>query len=340
MIFPMNRRRLMTLFSWLITAGALYIVFSDLDWTTLLSHISYIDIKWVLVTMTLGLSSYLLRSARWIMLFPERSLSYLNSYKVLVLGFFMNNVLPARAGELVRAHMGAKMSQKPRALVLATIASERLIDAITISLFFLIMARGLGDSRLSHNLTLVCIGFFSAGLAVLILLKAKSFAHRISDKILLKFPRKELRYLSERFFHFIEGLTPLVNPALFPKLVAWSLAIWTVELLTFKTISLAYGADLNWNVAVLFFVVANFASLIPAAPGGIGVIEAFGTLALVSTGLPKEQALSIVLTQHLVQYLVVGIPGAIFLISWKNSIKEIEASIDEEVKKPLADGSR
>lgn len=324
----MNRRRLMTLLSWLITAAALYIVFSDLDWSTLMAHIWDIHFSWVIATMLLGVSSYFLRSARWILLFPERSLSYFNSYRVLVLGFFMNNVLPARAGELVRAHMGAKMSGKPRALVLATIASERLVDAITISLFFLVIARGLGDSRLSDNLTMVCLGFFSAGLAVLILLRAKSFAARISDKILTKFPRKELRYLSERFFHFIDGLSPLVDLSLFPKIVAWSLVIWTVELLTFKTMALAYNVDLKWNVVVLFFVVANFASLIPAAPGGIGVIEAFGTLALVSTGLPKEQALSIVLTQHLVQYIVVGIPGAILLMTWRKSIKEIEETIE------------
>lgn len=326
----MTRKRLVTLISWLITAVALYIVFSDLDWSTLLQHIGDIQLSWVVATMLLGVCSYFLRSARWIILFPERTLTFANSYRVLVLGFFMNNVLPARAGEIVRAHLGSKITGKSRALVLATIASERLIDAITISLFFLIIARGLGDSRLSENLTLVCLGFFCAGLGALALLRARAFAHRTAVKMLNKFPRKELRYLSERFFHFLDGLSPLVDLKLLPKLGLWSLVIWTVELCTYKTISLAYGVDLSWGVTVLFFVVANFASLIPAAPGGIGVIEAFGTLALVSTGLPKEQALSIVLTMHLIQYVVVGIPGVAFLMTWRKTIKEIDKEIQVE----------
>lgn len=320
----------MTLFSWLITAAALYIAFSDLDWKTLLNHISEVNLTWVVATIGLAITSYLLRAARWIILFPERSLSFGNSYRVLVLGFFMNNVLPARAGELVRAHLGSKLAGKSRALVLATIASERLIDALTISLFFLVLARGLGDSTLSDNLTLVCYGFFLAGLGVLILLRARKLAARLSAKALERFPRKELDYLSQRFFHFLDGLSPLVDLSLLPKLVAWSLLIWSVELGTYKTIALAYDVNLEWQVAALFFVVANFASLIPAAPGGIGVIEAFGTLALTSTGLPKEQALSIVLSLHLVQYLVVGIPGAAFMTTWKKTLKELENSLEQE----------
>ncbi len=318
------------IFPWIFTGIALYLVFSDIDWTTLLKHVGEINIAWVCLTIIMASTSYLLRAFRWEYLFPEPCLSFQNSYRTLILGFFMNNVLPARAGEIVRAHLGSKLSGKSRTLVLATIASERLVDAITISLFFLVVAKGVGDSHLSDNLTLICMGFFAAGVCALVLIRSRSFAEKLSQKILERLPHKGLAYLSERFFHFLDGLSPLVDLRVLPKVAIWSLFIWTVELSSYKTMALAYGLDLPWPSVVLAFVVFNFATLIPAAPGGIGVIEAFGTLALVSVGIPKEQALTIILSIHLTQYLVIGIPGTIFTLTWRDKIKQIEQEIEQE----------
>jgi uncharacterized protein (TIRG00374 family) len=328
----MLKKKIFYIASWVFTAVALYIVFSDLDWGTLLNHLGDIQIGWALLTFALAISSYLIRAVRWEYLFTEPCLSFWNSYRTVILGFFMNNVLPARAGELVRAHLGAKLSNKSRAYVLATIASERLVDALTISTFFLLAAQGVGDSKLSDNLTLICLGFFAAGVMTFVLLSARGYVQSIADLILKKFPRKELRYLSEKFFYFLNGLSPLVNPSVLPKVIAFSLIIWVVELFTYKTMSLAYGLELNWPSTILFFAVFNFATLIPAAPGGIGVIEALGTLALTSVGVPKEQALTIVISLHLAQYIVIGIPGALFTITWKDKLRQVEMEIEAEDK--------
>ena len=75
---------------------------------------------------------------------------------------------------------------------------------------------------------------------------------------------------------------------------------------------------------MLFLVAVNFSSLIPSAPGAIGVIEAVTTAVLMSLGVEKEHALSMVLTQHAIQYLVVGLPGVVMLFTWKKHIKDSE----------------
>ena len=72
----------------------------------------------------------------------------------------------------------------------------------------------------------------------------------------------------------------------------------------------------------------NFSSLIPSAPGAIGVIEAIASGVLISSGIDKELALPMVVTQHLIQYLMVGIPGIIVMLTWKKEI----AAIREESK--------
>ena len=113
---------------WIITCVALYLAFRGVDWKVLYSHIGNADFRWLALAFVITSSSYLMRARRWQHLFPAPKLNILDSAKVLILGFFMNNILPARAGELVRAHMGAKVSGETRTLVLATVASERLAD--------------------------------------------------------------------------------------------------------------------------------------------------------------------------------------------------------------------
>ena len=94
------------------------------------------------------------------------------------------------------------------------------------------------------------------------------------------------------------------------------------------SVSRAYGESLTLPLCVVFMVAVNFSSLIPAAPGGIGVIEAAGTAVLVSVGVEREHALTMVLTQHVIQYLVVGIPGALAVLTWKGRINSPEVESD------------
>ena len=91
-------------------------------------------------------------------------------------------------------------------------------------------------------------------------------------------------------------------------------------------ISNAFQAPIDISGVVLFMVAVNFSSLVPAAPGGIGVIEMVGSLALSSIGIDREHALSMVLTQHAMQYLIVGIPGAYVLLTSREKIPTNEGS--------------
>ena len=123
---------------------------------------------------------------------------------------------------------------------------------------------------------------------------------------------------------FIDGLSPLANLSKLPSIVSLSILTWGIELLVYFAVSEAFATPMSVSVLVLFMVTVNFSSLIPAAPGAIGVIEAVTTTVLVSIGIEKELALSMVLSQHVIQYLVVGIPGLAILSTWKKQVQNIE----------------
>ena len=76
-----------------------------------------------------------MRAFRWKYLFKDTRVLFRDSYRALILGFFMNNVLPARIGELVRSHALSKKINSSKSHVLATIAAERLADGMSISFY-------------------------------------------------------------------------------------------------------------------------------------------------------------------------------------------------------------
>lgn len=319
-----HRSNVLKVVPWIITCVALYLAFRGVDWEVLRSHLGNVEVPWLVGALLLTSLSYLMRARRWQYLFPKPTLDFLSSAKVLILGFFMNNILPARAGEFVRAHMGAKISGETRTLVLATVASERLADGLTLSLFFVIFALHSGDQALSTNLTYVALLFLAVLLGVLITLMFRTRLFRVLDSLSRKFNHRASNYTLNRIQVFIDGLTPLCTPKKIPMLVLWSLGIWTTELLVYVCVTCAFQSDLTLALCVLFMVTVNFSSLIPAAPGGIGVIEAIASAVLVSVNVPKELALTMVLTQHVFQYAVVAIPGALVMLTWKKSLQHLK----------------
>jgi uncharacterized protein (TIRG00374 family) len=318
------RKVLFKIIPWIITVVALYFAFKGVHLAELVEHLRAANPALLVVAFLLTASSYLLRSRRWQYLFIQPTLRFFDSAQVLILGFFMNNVLPARTGEFVRAHVGSKVSGESRTAVLATIVNERLADGLTLSLLFVVFSLHAGDAKLSHELLLVAYLFGFVGLGILAVLVFRRQVFDIIDRLHQRFHNRATTYVASRLNIFINGLAPLFSPRRLPAVVLSSLAIWSIELAVYVAISQAYDAALPISGCVLFLVAVNFSSLIPAAPGGIGVIEAVTTAALVSVGVEKSHALAMVLTQHMFQYLIVGIPGALVMLTWKGKIPASE----------------
>lgn len=323
-----------SLLPWVITGAALIYAFRGIDFQALLNHLGSSDYSLIGSGLALTICSYLLRARRWQWLFPRPILRYADASRALFFGFFMNNVLPARTGEFVRAHLGAKLTGETKTFMLASIASERLLDGLTLSGLFLLFALHAGDQQLSGNLLLVALAFVVASGAVIATLVFRDAIYSLIEKIQGLFDNKLTHYTSSRLRVFMDGLSPLGDFRRMPLLALWSLLIWSVELLVFVAVSKAFGGALTFTECILFMVVVNFSSLIPAAPGGIGVIEAIASTVLVSIGVEREHALAMVITQHALQYVVVGLPGAVLLLNWKNTVSQVENVDDEQRADP------
>jgi dolichyl-phosphate beta-glucosyltransferase len=260
--------------------------------------------------------AYLVRGARWQIW--ERSLSYWDSLRLILIGFMGNNVLPSRLGEILRAHCAAAKTSddRGRTAALASIAAERILDGLILSVFALVgLALVPVDRRLQWVLLLVSLAFagLSAGLVLSIRFheRARSFIAAANRK----FPGHMTAFAREKLDYFLDGLLPLGRLSRMLGAVATTAIIWGIETGCYYCIGLAVWDGMSLSIALLFLAVVNFASLVPFTTGGIGTIEAVATVFLISSGIPQPAALAMVLLQHGGQYFFTTISGGLLYLA-------------------------
>ncbi|MDD2942150.1 MAG: lysylphosphatidylglycerol synthase transmembrane domain-containing protein [bacterium] len=318
-----------------ISLACVWWVLRSVDLTEIARLLSAVRMLPLLTAVVITVVGYVLRAWRWRYFFAEKAPSISASYRCVILGFFMNNILPARMGEFVRAHLGGKATGLSRTTVLATIAGERLADGVMISLIFsglfTFAARDAQALQEGKALLYVSFLFALAALIVFLLLVFRRSVYRLIEVIAGRLKGRASRFALVRIRRFIEGLEPLLRPKRLFWIIIGSVLVWGIELFAYAKISEAFGQDLGLSYLSLFLAAVNFSSLIPAAPGGIGVIEAFATAALVHVGIEPEPALAMVAIQHLMQMLVVGVPGGwLFFRELHGHLPQAEAADSEE----------
>lgn len=117
-----SRRIFRLLFGIGVSGACLYFLYGAVQGEKVLESLYSVNLNYLLGAFLVTSFSYLLRAYRWLFLFTDIKLSFSNSYRCLTLGFFMNNILPARIGEFVRAHSLGRIIGESRAKVLATVA--------------------------------------------------------------------------------------------------------------------------------------------------------------------------------------------------------------------------
>jgi dolichyl-phosphate beta-glucosyltransferase len=296
----------------------LVLTFRYFDLAKTLAAIRGARIEFLVLALLLLVIAYLLRGSRWMIWEP--GLKYWDSFKIILVGFMGNNILPARLGELLRAHCAAANIDNSfgRTATLASIAIERILDGFVIALFGILGLLMVPlEARLSWALTLVCILFFmlTAGLILGNYFHLKIRA--LFDKIHDIFPGHLTSFGKEKVSYFLDGLLLIRKPGTMISALGMTFIIWGVELISYYLISCAVIRGTEFNISLIFLAVVNFASLFPFTVGGLGAIEGATTPFLINAGLPFNESLAMVLIQHGFQFFFTTAVGGIFYFTNK-----------------------
>lgn len=333
----------------LISIGCLYFVFRNIDLVKLLQTLRSANYIYLLLSMFLQLLTIWLRAERWkYLLAPIKPLTFRHLVPATMIGFMANNVLPARAGEFIRAYVIGKKEDISKTSSFATIILERVFDMITMLMFLLFLLFFIqfpqtsggktGGSLISQNV-LTKAGILSALFVIglltfLVLLKEFPQKTTAMVRLLLQPLPASLAHKAIKLLEsFRMGLQVLKTGRHLFFLIFWSLSVWLVAVSAAWAALEAFALDLPFIAAMFVTVLTAFSVAVPSSPGYIGPFHA-AVSASVLFFLPdmdKSVAAGIAIVFHLACILPVTLAGLYYL--WKENLSFAEIQhIEEEAQ--------
>lgn len=124
----------------IISGVFLWLAFRRVPLSDLWSFLKTINYWWTIPLAVLLIISMYWRAVRWRLLLPAtRDISSGRLFGPLIIGFGLNNIFPARAGEFLRPLALAKQDGVPFGEGMGTVVIERLFDGIMLLLLFFVV---------------------------------------------------------------------------------------------------------------------------------------------------------------------------------------------------------
>ena len=116
-----------------ISAITLFVILHGVDLAEVGDILRTANPAWLALMLAGIVVDLLFRSLRWQrLLAPIHPVPYRRALGYLLIGYLANNLLPARLGELVRAHYLGDREGVSRTTTLGTIVVERVIDTVVV----------------------------------------------------------------------------------------------------------------------------------------------------------------------------------------------------------------
>lgn len=277
---------------------------------TALAALVHANWRWIGLAIAVHYSGFALRGWRWQQLL--RTMGYRFTWRftttLLLTGWFVSALLPARAGDLVRVgvlHAPPQEQLQSRQVVpvatgLGSIVLERALDLLAI----LVLGAGFGFVVLRNQLpgwVLAAYGVGICGLIVfgvvlLVIPSVLGWLRRWSDH---RFWQLALDFAAQ----LVDSLRTLIRqPQTALLVVAASLYIWLCDAVLMWLCVGSLGTWLPFGRAAFVALTVDVFATVPLTPGGIGQIETVNATLLALLALPTTQVAAAVLVNRTISY--------------------------------------
>ncbi len=294
-------------------------------------HSAFLQITWQWIPLALGFYAVavFVRIVRWrILLRPVMSLSFRQVALALIVGYAVNNILPARLGEVFRADFCKRRFGGSRTAVLGTIAIERLTDGVAVVLILALGQISLPTEG-EHFEVVVALLFSSAmlfGVLSLVLLmlsgSQSSGSRRVPNPFtrlpeILRQKRIAARIpfwsaISSRFASFRDSISIIRSRVMLHVLLLTAL-VWLFDVLSIWAVLNAIGISLGVLQICLVVGIVSLSTLLPSAPGFLGTMQLAFVIGVTTFGYATAQGIVAASTSQLFLLAPITVLGLLFL---------------------------
>lgn len=304
----------------LLAAVLLYVSLRGIEWRDVARIVRGANLWGLALAMGIATSTVFLRACRWrVLLNAEGSVRVPTAFWATAAGYFGNNFLPARGGELVRTYMISSHARLDLPFVLATALSERVADAIVlvgVSAVVLLILPAQSGWLAGAARPFAVLGAIGA-LAIAILPLFGAVAGRMIDRAPLPHGvRSKLGTIVEqglrgmRAFHDVRRLSGFL---------AFTLLIWPLDALGTVIGAAALGFQMPIAVAFLLLAGLGLGSALPSTPGYVGIYQFVAVAVLTPFGFSRTGAIAYILVAQASMYVVIGFWGALGIWQYRRA---------------------
>jgi uncharacterized protein (TIRG00374 family) len=317
-----------------ISGVFLYFAFRGQNFGDIRFALGQANLWWLVPGLAVYFIGVWLRAIRWGVLLRPIAPEVTNRalMPTVIIGYMANNVLPLRAGEIVRSYLVGQQYGVRKTPVLATIAVERIFDGFTMLGFMLVATIFVSfTSELQHLAIIAFIVFTVLLIGVFLLTLGGGFFDRLLQVILGPLPTGLADRVERMTGSFLSGLAVFRRRQDLLAVATLSVAAWLCEASMYYMVAVGFGGNvrevMGFGATLMTTGVANMATLIPSSPGYIGQFE-FGVRMVLSgaLGVPQSEALAYAILVHAALYFPITVLGLIEWFRRQLSFKSIQAA--------------
>jgi hypothetical protein len=312
----MNRNTLRVALGFAVAAFFVYLIARQTRTEEVARTLAHADRAWIGAALLAFFCGYACPIERWHLMLSQSNprLRWTSCAGPLLAGFAANNVLPLRAGDILRSVAFRSSLGSSPGTVVATLFVERLLDLLVILLIFAVMlvlhggtveeSPSIGGPLLITAASVILVAIASPGFLAPVARVLGGCALRISPG----FGGTLNRSIEEG----LATLSQLATRNVLAKLLGWSVCAWLAEGCVFWFTALSLPSIQTPSASWFALPAGTLATLIPGTPGYFGTFEYFVARPMIASGASAAAAYALLV--HALLWLPSTLAGALYLL--------------------------
>lgn len=307
-----------------VALTCLVLVLHDADLGHIWGETRQMHWRWVLAAVIFDVCVYLLHGWRWrVLLRPIQNVKFAHCVEAIYVGLFANEVLPARAGEIIRCFLLSRSSKIPISVTFASALIERIFDGVWLmACFFISLHMGQLPKVLLQGGYILALIIVVCGLMLAYGMYAKK--QSLGLFFGLSWPRW--------FNTLIDDLHLIGHSRYLYLSFLISGAYMLAQTMPIYALVQASNLDVPWMASFTMMVLLRLTSVVPQAPGNLGSFQWVAARSLIMFGLGAAHAKRFSLILWAVMTIPLIVIGCIALAITGINLSHIHKQATEAAK--------
>lgn len=293
-----------------VSAIFLYATLRTVPFSRVLAVLGEARPEWIGISLGFIALAYTLKIYRWVtMLRGLGSTVRVREAAVPFLGgVAFNNVLPFRAGDVIRVVAFQRFTGIPASGQIGSLVLERLLDLLVLMVILFATITYLEAEVLDAALLAgLKLGALAVAAGILLFIAAPGAIRLVVRSAEERVPR--LRPAGDALLRLSSAVATLSRPLLIVQVTLISILAWLAEGGAFFAVGQALGIAATPEAALLALSVGTLSTIIPSSPGYVGTFHYFTARTLVGSGASEVGAAAFAILIHAILWLSITATG-------------------------------